>query len=207
MNVLITHETSGRVRDAFRARGHTAFSCDLLPDENNSPFHWVGDAVEAINYRHWDFIGMHPSCQFLTVAGIHWNKRGRGEEGTKLALAHVRECMKAATEQASKWYLENPVSIISTQVRKPDQIIQPYEFGEDASKKTCLWLNNLPLLIKDHSNFKRGRLVVSNGKEVYRWNNQTDSGQNRLGPSNDRWKERSRTYPGIANAMASQWGN
>lgn len=204
MRVLIACESSGTVREAFRNLGHDAWSCDLLPADDGSPYHIQGDALEAIKANRWGFIGMHPPCTFLNVAGIHWNDRGRGWERTHEALQFIRDLMETAGD--AKWYLENPVSIISSKIRKPDQIIQPYEFGDDASKKTCLWLNGLSLL-RGAERFP-GRIVIDpkTGKQVERWSNQTDSGQNKLAPSENRWKERSKTYPGIAKTMAEQWG-
>jgi hypothetical protein len=154
--------------------------------------------------RPWSGFGLHPDCTYLTVAGIHWNDRGRGWEKTEAALAFVRELMALAGDVP--WYLENPVSIISTRVRKPDQTVQPYDFGEDASKRTCLWLSRLPKLRGTRR--VPGRRVEwprGSGRVVERWANQTDSGQNKLGPSEDRWKVRSRTYTGIATAMAETW--
>lgn len=146
----------------------------------------------------------HPPCTYLSVSGLHWNKRVPGrEEKTTAALEFVRILMGSPIE---KICIENPVSCISSAIRKPDQIVQPYEFGDDASKKTCLWLKGLPPLVKDPSLRLSGRSVLINGKLVERWANQTDSGQNRLGPSADRWKLRSKTYEGIAEAMAEQWG-
>jgi hypothetical protein len=206
MKILIVCESSGTVREAFRAMGHDAWSCDLLPADDNSPFHIQSDARALGDLdTQYDMLGFHPDCTHLTVAGIHWNNRGRGWEGTTAALEFVAWCMS----HKRPWYLENPVSIISTRFRKPNQTIQPYQFGEDASKRTCLWLNDLPTLEKDPLNRVAGRLVewpVGSGKIVERWANQTDSGQNRLAPSETRWKERSKTYAGIADAMASQWG-
>ena len=204
MNMLIGCEHSGAVREAMRRQGIDAWSCDLLPADDGSPYHIQGDVRDAMRSRRWDAFGLHPDCTYLTVAGIHWNNRGRGWEKTNAALAFVRELIALAGDVP--WYLENPVSIISTQIRKPTQTIQPYDFGEDASKRTCLWLNRLPAL--------RGTCRVSgrmiewprgSGKLVERWSNQTDSGQNKLPPSFDRWKVRSKTYAGIADAMASQW--
>jgi len=201
---LICCEHSGMVREALRAKGVDAWSCDLLPADDASPYHIQGDCREVMAGKTggllgktWDAFGMHPDCTYLTVAGIHWNNRGRGWEKTDAALAFVRELIELAGDKP--WYLENPVSIISTKIRKPSQTIQPYDFGEDASKRTCLWLNRLPSLTP--TNRVPGRVV--NGVE--RWANQTDSGQNKLGPSDDRWKKRSKTYPGIAQAMADQW--
>lgn len=140
----------------------------------------------------------HPPCTYLCSSGLHWNKRQPEREAlTQEALAFVRLLLEAPIPRIA---LENPVGRIGTAIRRADQRIQPYEFGEDASKATCLWLKNLPKLVATKA--IPPRLV--NGKP--RWANQTDSGQNRLGPSADRWKERSKTYPGIAAAMAAQWG-
>lgn len=149
----------------------------------------------------------HPPCTFLTVSGLHWNGRidGRAEE-TEQALEFVRRLLGAPIKRIA---LENPVGCISTRIRKPVQTIQPYEFGADASKKTCLWLNGLMPLVKDPAQRVAGRMVEwprGSGKMVERWGNQTDSGQNNLTPSADRWALRSITYPGIATAMAEQWG-
>jgi hypothetical protein len=203
--MLIGCEHSGTVRQAMRARGIDAWSCDLLPADDKSPHHIQGDVIEAMRQRQWDAYGLHPDCTFLTVAGIHWNNRGRGWDRTYESLRFVVELLELAGDKP--WYLENPVSIISTRVRKPTQTIQPYDFGDDASKRTCLWLNRLPSLIPT----KRiaGRIVTDprTGKTVERWANQTDIGQNKLPPSADRWKQRSKTYPGIANAMAAQWAH
>lgn len=203
MRILICCESSGVVRSAFRAKGHDAWSCDLLPADDGSPYHIQGDAIEALRGSKWDMAGFHPPCTYLSVSGMHWNNRGRGWEKTDAALKFVRELMS----WDGPWYLENPVSIISSRIRKPDQILQPYEFGEDASKKTCLWLHGLPRLTVDLGKRLPGRMVEHNGKTVERWGNQTDSGQNRLAPSHDRWKQRSRTYRGIAEAMAEQWSD
>ena len=198
MRVLVACEESGVVRDAFRARGHAAYSCDFLP--NDSPYHYQGDCLEYLGGE-WDLLIAHPPCTYLSVSGLHWNKR-RPEraELTERALEFVQELMDA--DWIPRMCIENPVSCISTRIRKPDQIIQPYEFGHDASKRTCLWLRNLPPLEKDPANYVEPRLV--DGKK--RWANQTDSGQNRLPPSPDRARRRSETYSGIAEAMAEQWG-
>jgi hypothetical protein len=230
--MLIGCEHSGAVREAMRTKGIDAHSCDLLPPDDGSPNHIQGDVREAMRSKQWGAFGMHPDCTFLTVAGIHWNNRGRGWDKTNAAIAFVRELIALAGDVP--WYLENPVSIISTHVRKPDQIIQPYQFGEDASKQTCLWLNRLPPLRSlPIEQWAKPRWVCSTCKRVLndtdaqawrdktgrvlccrcegtprmlpRWANQTDSGQNKLAPSEDRWKVRSKTYAGIANAMATQW--
>lgn len=154
----------------------------------------------------------HPECKFMSVSGLHWNKRGAMVDGrpraelTEEALDFVRELMAAPVPLIA---IENPVSCISTRIRKPDQIVQPYEFGDDASKKTCLWLKGLPLLTVDPAQRLAGRMVEwprGSGRMVERWANQTDSGQNRVPPSASRATDRSRTYPGIADAIARQWG-
>jgi hypothetical protein len=203
MKILILCESSGIVREAFRALGHDAWSCDLLPADDGSPFHIQADMREAMaGYANYDLIGAHLPCTYVCGSGIHWNDRGRGWEKTEKALNDVRWLMSHDVP----WYLENPVGIISSRIRKPNQTIQPYEFGENASKRTCLWLNKLP-------NLRAGRRVAGrvvewpggSGKFVSRWDNQTNSGQNKLPPSADRWKARSKTYPGIARAMAEQW--
>jgi site-specific DNA-cytosine methylase len=195
MKVLVACESSGAVRDAFRARGHFAMSCDLLPSETPGPHH-QGDVRELLG-QEWDLLIAHPPCTYLSVSGMHWTTRGlRDPKLTEDALDFVRLFMDAPIERIA---IENPVSVISSRIRKPDQIIQPYQFGHDASKKTCLWLKNLPLL--KPTQMVEPRIV--NGKT--RWGNQTDSGQNKLPPSKDRWKLRSKTYEGIADAMATQW--
>lgn len=197
MRVLIACEFSGVVREAFATRGHYAVSCDLLPTEIPGN-HYEGDVRDIIDHD-WDLMIAHPPCQYLSVSGQHWNKRRPERQVlTDGALDFVRTLLSANIRRI---VLENPIGIISTQIRKPDQIIQPYEFGHDASKRTCLWLKNVPLLRP--TQYVMPRMV--GGKP--RWGNQTDSGQNRLGPSEHRWKDRSRTYQGIADAMAEQWGS
>ena len=193
MRVLIACEYSGVVRDAFIAAGHDAISCDLLPTERPGP-HYQGDVFDIINDG-FDLMIAHPPCTYLSSSGLHWNKRVPGRELlTEQALEFVSKLLNANIPMIA---LENPVGCISSRIRKPDQIIQPWHFGDDASKKTCLWLKRLPLLIGTN------RLE---GDAKTRRANQTASGQNKLGPSPDRWKERSRTYQGIADAMALQWG-
>jgi site-specific DNA-cytosine methylase len=196
MRVLVACEYSGAVRDAFIRGGHDAMSCDLLPTDSPGPHH-QGDVREILK-DDWDIMVAHPPCTYLSVSGMHWTTRGlRDPKLTEDALDFVRLLMDAPIARIA---VENPVSVISSRIRKPDQVITPYQFGHDASKKTCLWLKNLPPLVP--TKFIEPRVV--NGKP--RWGNQTDSGQNRLGPSADRWKERSKTYAGIAAAMAEQWG-
>lgn len=196
MRVLVACEYSGAVRNAFIKAGHEALSCDILPTDQPGP-HYQGD-VRDILYDGWDLMVAHPPCTYLSVSGMHWTKRGlRDPQLTEDALEFVQLLLDAPIEKIA---LENPVSVISSRIRKPDQIINPWQFGHDASKKTCLWLKNLPLLVP--TNIIEPRII--DGKK--RWGNQTDSGQNKLAPSDDRWKIRSETYAGIAAAMAEQWG-
>jgi len=198
MKVLIACEYSGRVREAFRLLGHEALSADFEPAEDGSPNHYQGDCFDLIGGQDFDLLIAHPPCTYLSVSGMHWTTRGlRDPKLTEDALDFVKRLMDAPVPRIA---IENPVSVISSRIRKPDQIINPYQFGEDASKKTCLWLKNLPLLTP--TGMVEPRII--GGKK--RWANQCDSGQNKLGPSDDRWKERSRTYQGIANAFAEQWG-
>jgi len=172
-------------------------SCDLLPTDAPGP-HYQGD-VRDILHDGWDLMIGHPPCTYLSVSGMHWTTRGlRDPQLTEDALELVRLLMDAPIPRIA---IENPVSVISSRIRKPDQIINPYQFGHDASKKTCLWLKNLPLL--KPTQYVKPRMV--NGRP--RWANQTDSGQNRLPPSKDRWKIRSETYAGISAAFAEQWGS
>lgn len=196
MKVLVACEFSGTVRDAFIKAGHQAMSCDLLDTESLGP-HYIGDVKDIISDG-WDLMIAHPPCTYLASSGLHWNnKRPDRALKTEESLNFVRELMDAPIPMIA---LENPIGCISSRIRKPDQIIQPWWFGHDASKATCLWLKNLPKLLPTEK--VEPRMV--NGKP--RWGNQTDSGQNKLAPSPDRWKLRSITYSGIAQAMADQWG-
>lgn len=196
MKVLVACEYSGAVRDAFISKGHDAMSCDLLPTDVPGPHHH-GNVLDIIN-NGWDLMVAHPPCTYLSVSGMHWTKRGlRDPKLTEDALEFVNLLLNAPIARIA---LENPVSVISSRIRKPDQIITPWQFGHDASKKTCLWLKGLPML--QPTKIIEPRVV--DGKK--RWGNQTDSGQNKLPPSKDRWKIRSETYRGIAEAMAEQWG-
>ncbi len=193
MRVLVACEYSGVVREAFEARGHYAMSCDFLPTDAPGPHH-QGDVLPLLQDR-WDLMIAFPPCTYLCSSGLHWNKR-RPERAaqTEEAVEFVTELWMAPIRKIA---IENPIGCLSTHLRKPDQIIQPWMFGEDASKATCLWLKNLPKLVPTD--------VLPGGKTARRAN-QTPSGQNKLGPSPDRWKERSKTYQGIASAMAEQWG-
>jgi hypothetical protein len=172
-------------------------SCDLLPTDVDGP-HYQGDVFDVIGDG-WDLMVAHPPCTYLSSSGLHWNGRVEGRAAkTEDALAFVRTLLDAPIPRIA---IENPVGCIGTRIRKADQTIQPHQFGDDASKATCLWLKDLPLLTPTAS--VPGRIV--NGRP--RWANQTDGGQNRLAPSADRWKLRSATFPGIAAAMADQWGD
>lgn len=212
MKVLIACEFSGAVRDAFISRGHDAISCDLLPSESPGP-HYQGNVTDILR-QNWDMIIAHPPCTYLSSSGLHWNSRGKKvngrprEELTLEALAFARIFIDGKeTSHIPMRIVENPIGCISTYVRKPDQIIQPYQFGSDASKATCLWLHGVSNLIP--TSYVRPRTVeypIGSGLMKNRWGNQTDSGQNRLSPGPDRWKMRSNTFPGIAMAMAEQWG-
>lgn len=181
MVVLVACEFSGIVREAFRARGHYAVSCDLLPAEDGG-LHIQGDVRDHLD-EGWDLMVAHPPCTHLAVSGARWFREKRREQAE--ALEFVRLLMDAPIPRIA---LENPVSIISSKIRKPDQIIQPWQFGHGEMKATCLWLKNLPPL-------KPTRIVAGREQRVFR-----------LPPGPNRWKERSRTYRGIANAMAEQWG-
>jgi len=198
MRILIACEESQAVCIAFRKLGHSAYSCDTLPCSGGHPeWHIQGNVLDYLD-RRWDMLIGFPPCTYLAVSGLHWNKRIEGRQDlTEDAITFVRALMEADIPMIA---IENPVGCISTRIRKPDQIIQPYQFGHDASKKTCLWLKNLPPLLP--TNYFPPRIV--DGKE--RWSNQTDSGQNRLTPSETRASERSKTFRGLANAMANQWG-
>lgn len=207
MKILISHEFSGILREACRRLGHEAISCDLLPTEIPGA-HYQGSVFDIIG-QGFDAHVAFPPCTYVCSSGLHWNKRPAGIASgraakTEAALAHVERLRNAGVPLFA---MENPVGCISTRWRKPDQKIQPYEFGENASKLTCLWLEGLPLLCPT-GRFD-GRVVTWKGKQVERWGNQCDSGQSNLGPSGEgedsRGHLRSRTYPGIAAAMAAQW--
>lgn len=181
MRVLIACEYSGTVRDAFRKLGHDAMSCDLLPTDVDGP-HYQGDILDVINDG-WDLMIAHPPCTHLAVSGARWFKDKQQEQAE--ALEFVRRLLDAPIQRIC---IENPVSIISSRIRKPDQCIQPWMFGHGETKKTCLWLKNLDKLVPTN---------VVDGRDQRIW---------KLPPTADRWKIRSKTYQGIADAMAKQWG-
>jgi len=192
MRWIVGCEFSGIVRDALVARGHDAWSCDLLPSERPGN-HIQGDILDHLDDG-WDGMIVHPECTYLCSSGLHWNtRRPERYKETEKALEFVARLLDAPIKKIA---LENPVGCISSRIRKPDQIIQPHQFGHPESKATCLWLKGLPPLVPTNILTK-----PANG----RWENQTASGQNKLPPSVDRWKLRAKTYQGIADAMADQW--
>ncbi len=192
--ILVACEYSGRVRDAFARLGHHAWSCDLLQSE--SPGNHFQCDVKDILGQHWDMMVAFPPCTYICSSGMHWTTRGlRDPKLTDEAIEFVELLMQADIQHIA---LENPIGCISSRIRKPDQIIQPWQFGHPESKATCLWLKGLP---------KLEPTSVCQKPTSGRWSNQTPSGQNKLGPSKDRWKERSKTYMGIAEAMAGQWSS
>ena len=214
MKVLVACEYSGIVRDAFINKGHEAISCDLLPSESNLGKHYKGNVKDILDDG-WDMMIAHPPCTYLAVSGARWfyhpedkhlpyeerrphplhpNRKQLQEE----ALNFIKLLMKAPIEKIA---IENPVGVISTKIRKPEQIIQPYMFGHSESKKTCLWLKNLQPLQPTNIVEEEERVVYASGKSMPRWY----ADAYKL-PPEERWKVRSATFPGIAKAMAEQWG-
>jgi hypothetical protein len=189
MRILVACECSGAVRDAFISRGHDAISCDLVDTRRPGP-HIKGDVLRVL-HEPWDLVIAFPPCTDLCVSGARWFAQKRADGRQQASI----EFFMAFTRLTCPWAIENPVGVMSSHYRKPDQIIQPWQFGEDASKATCLWLHKLPKLIPTNI------IPPTNG----RYANQTPSGQNKLGPSADRAELRAITYPGIAAAMAEQW--
>lgn len=254
--ILVACEYSGRVRDEFAARGWDAWSCDFEPSDTVGQ-HYRGDVRDLLTQQ-WDMMIAFPPCTYLCSSGMHWTTRGiRDPKLTEEALEFVHLLLNSGIPRIA---IENPVGAINTRICKPSQMIQPWQFGDDASKRTCLWLKNLPLLQFDpnHCVPPRGYELVRSAYDMLEcegcgepycpehedhyencpcigpdeedvtirvldgvrfatrlspapakllWANQTPSGQNKLGPSPTRWKERSKTYPGIARAMADQWGS
>lgn len=187
MRVLVACEYSGRVRDAFLALGHDAWSCDLLETESPSANRHIRDDVFPHLISGWDLLIAHPPCTFLSVAGARWNHNNPERmEKQREALAFVQMLMDAPIDRIC---IENPISVISTKIRKPDQIIHPWQHGHPETKSTCLWLKNLPKLVPTD---------IVEGREAK---------VHRMPPGPNRWKDRSRTYLGIAKAMADQWGD
>jgi len=193
LRVLVACEYSGRVRDAFTRMGHFAMSCDLLPSDAPG-LHYQGDVTDILG-QGWDIMIAHPPCTHLAVSGAKHFAAKRESGVQQEALDFVRLLLNAPIPKIA---LENPVSIISSEIRKPDQIVQPYMFGHQATKTTCLWLKGLPHLTPTNMVDKGERHVTKSGKSLPKWYN--------LPPGPDRWKIRSATFQGIADAMAEQWG-
>lgn len=223
MRVLVACEYSGRVRDAFRAMGHEAMSCDLLPTDSPGP-HYQGSVLDVLGFG-WDLMIAHPPCTYLTCSaewaykdpdykkypGVGYHQKiGAGtlygearREARREAIQFVKTLYNSPVPRV---VLENPVGVLSREFREPDQFIQPYEYGDDGSKKTCLWLKGVRPL--EPTRLFPPRLAKTKDGRAYafRWGNQTDSGQNKESPGADRWKIRSTTWKGWAEAMAAQWG-
>lgn len=223
MRILIGYSACPYTRAAFERQGHEVWTCDKLPSRGSMAFHLQTD-IWNVTHDDWDFAIFHPMCTYLTVSaawafndpdfdrypGVGYHQAlkpgtltgSARREAREQAIENFRRLLDLPYPKA----IENPApSFISSAIRPPDQTIQPYDFGEDASKRTGLWLDRVPKLVGT----KRvpGRIVMHNGKPVERWANQTDSGQNKLSPGAGRWLERSATYPGIAAAMGEQWGS
>ena len=201
--LLVACEYSGRVREAFRNKGWNAYSCDLLPSDDNSPYHIQGNCFELFNQQ-WDMIIAHPPCTFLTVAGNRWMKeeyKDRFPTRTKDREEAIKFFMAIWNVPCNKLAIENPVGIMSSEFRKPDQIIQPYQFGDKVSKATCLWTRNLPKLVPTNI-VEPEMITLRSGKRMSKLHYDTVSL-----PKFERSKQRSLTFQGIANAMAEQWSS
>jgi site-specific DNA-cytosine methylase len=184
LKVLVACEFSGVVREAFRKLGHDAWSCDLIPSEQGNQYHYKGDVFNILTRQAWDLLIAFPPCTYLCVSGARWFKQRQQEQ--EFAVSFVKRLMKANVDKIA---IENPIGVLSTKIRKPDQIIQPWMFGHGETKSTCLWLKNLPKL--KPSNIVEGR----------------ETRIHHMPPSPTRGMDRSRTYKGIAEAMAKQWGS
>ena len=184
MKILVGCEYSGKVREALRVMGHDAWSCDLLPADDNSPYHIQGDILEVLDDG-WDMLICFPPCTDLAVSGARWFKEKQADGRQQASIDFFMKMVNAPIPHIA---IENPIGIMSTQYRKPDQIIQPWQYGHGETKATCLWLKGLP---------KLEATDIVEGREQRIW---------KMAPSPDRWKKRSETYSGIAKAMATQWG-
>lgn len=224
LNVLIGMEKSGVIRRAMRSVGHNAWSCDLEKAKDDSPFHYQECIFKAVKRQRWDLFIAHPECTYLSSSGYHWvYKRPERMKQVNDAIDFFMK-MVDILHEIGAGVLENPIGIMSTHYRKPDQIIQPYNYGDDASKNTCLWTVGVPRLVKTMYTYPRwvcNECGITNRQQIHhkhicncpscgdrckpRWGNQTDNGQNKLAPSPTRKAVRSETYPGIAQAMAEQW--
>ena len=189
--ILVACEYSGTVRDAFAKEGHSVVSCDLLPTESPG-LHYQGDVLDLQN-EEFDLVIAHPPCTHLAISGARWFKDKEVEQKEALEFFKI-----FLNWNAQYICVENPISIVSSRIRKPNQIIQPWMFGHSVSKSTCLWTKNLPLLQPTNVVDKGDFVTFKSGKRMPAWYN--------ISPSNDRWKQRSKTFPGIAEAMAKQWG-
>ena len=185
MRVLVACEYSATVRDAFRRLGHDAWSCNILPTEGDPRWHLEKDAIELVYGDQWDLLIAHPPCTDLSVSRARHLAAKIADGRQQRALDFVQRLMDAPIERIA---IENPISVISSKIRKPDQIIQPWQFGHGETKATCLWLKNLPQLVPTN-------VVEGREQRIFK-----------MPPGPNRWKERSRTFQGIADAMASQWG-
>lgn len=196
MKILVACEYSGRVREAFRKLGHDAWSCDLLPSDDNSPYHYQGNVFDILYDGSWDMMIAHPPCTYLTNAGVSWlHKRPERWEQMREGAKFFKMLLEAPIPLIA---VENPIMhkyAVEIIGRRQDQVIQPWMFGEDASKATCLWLRGLP------------KLQATNIIKKRRYANQTLGGCDKTLPGPNRWKIRSTTYQGIADAMAEQWSN
>lgn len=193
MNILVAFECSGKVREAFRSLGYNAFSCDIQEADDNSEYHICGDAIEAIKSKAWDLIIMHPPCTCLSVSGNSTYAKGKPKHSERVqAIDYTLKLWEIAKEQSKHVAMENPVGVLPL---KPTQYVQPWEFGHPESKKTGLWLHNLPKL-KETNNVKNeyDSLPKNKAQRLHY-----------LPPSADRAKIRSETFSGIAEAMANQW--
>lgn len=186
MNVLVGCESSGAVRRAFRERGHNAYSCDLLPAEDGSPHHIQGDVLVVAKSRRWDVGIFHPPCTDLAVSGARWFAEKQADGRQQKSIQFFLDVARLPIDRMA---LEQPISIMSSIWRRPDQVIQPWQYGHGETKATCLWLKGLPHLVPT-------QIVPGREPRVHR-----------MSPGPDRWKERSRTLEGIAAAMADQWGS
>lgn len=203
MKVLVACERSGIVRDAFLNKGHDAWSCDLLPSESPNKQHFEADITKVLaqTSHHWNLLIAFPPCNHLCISGARWFKGKQKLQDE--ALQFIKFLMNAPI---NKICIENPVGVISSKIKKPTQIIEPWQFGHEETKKTCLWLKNLPRLIPTKiMGIEPQRKLILTVENARRDKNLTASGQNKLGPSNNRAYLRAKTYTGIAEAMAEQW--
>jgi hypothetical protein len=201
VNILIGCEASQTILTEFRIKGFNAYSCDLEDSYGNLPeYHLKMDIFEALSSKKWDLLIAHPPCTYLCTSGIHWNKKNPDRNIlTNQALDFVKKLMDSPIKNIC---IENPISIISSRIRKPDQIIRPYQFGDDSTKATCLWLKNLPKLTPTNIVIPT-KHITKNGSTYDKWWFDTC----RISNLKERSRVRSKTFPGIAKAIAEQWGD